>query len=728
MSWRQSHYKLSNMSDEEIYALIDSVTSDDDTGSETDGDFDDDEDDVVDSEKNCRHDLADIDDPSEPTASSLRKLSTFAETSTSTATALSDNTFDIPVATQFATCAEMSTDILNTNGIDNPSEPTASPLRNPSTFAETSTCTGTALSDSTFYKPVACAEQFKMRKRKVVSELQEEEGGPTISTCGQFSDAINIKDIKNTSLEFKKMVWRKRNLQLHVNELVFHGVKEMPAELKELKTPYDCFRYFVTDDLLQFLAEQMNLYARQGNIKTRFTTNGIELRKFIGILFFMSVYRYPNVRSYWGKHSFEAVRQAMTCRRFEEMRKFLHFNDNAGAVARGAHGYDALYKLRPLVTHFNERFGSVPMRQRLVVDEQMCGTKMGGNPTRQYMPKKPHKWGTKVFALCDDGGFSYSFEIYSGAGDNVILENTPDLGAASNVVVRLSKKIPDNINHIVYFDNFYTSLGLLTYLRSRGIYSLGTVRENRVPNIKLSTEAELTQRKAERGYSEEYVGTAYGIDISSVLWRDTKTVRLLSTYIGVKPFLSKKTDLQPQKAKRWDAKTKQRKEIDCPFIITEYNQHMGGVDIMDGLIGRYHIRMKTRKWTNRLFFHLLDMAMVNAYILYHRLQRERTQLPNFRTAVAESLCLAGVAQGKRSVGRPVLQSPILPKPKRAYIPTDDVRYDNIGHWCAFHDRSGKKTCKFPGCKSETQAYCTKCNLNLCNSPAKTCFLAFHQRK
>lgn len=72
------------------------------------------------------------------------------------------------------------------------------------------------------------------------------------------------------------------------------------------------------------------------------------------------------------------------------------------------------------------------------------------NPTHQYMPNKPHKWGTKLFNLCDTSGFSYAFEIYSGAGDNVIPENTPDLGAASNVVVRLSKWIPDHQNHIIY--------------------------------------------------------------------------------------------------------------------------------------------------------------------------------------------------------------------------------------------------------------------------------------
>lgn len=58
----------------------------------------------------------------------------------------------------------------------------------------------------------------------------------------------------------------------------------------------------------------------------------------------------------------------------------------------------------------------------------------------------------------------------------------------------------------------------------------------------------------------------------------------------------------------------------------------------------------------------------------------------------------------------------------------DLRFDNIDHWCIFLNRTGKRTCKLPGCKSDTQAYCMKCKLNLCNSRVKSCFLTFHKRQ
>lgn len=572
------------------------------------------------------------------------------------------------------------------------------------------------------------SQPFRRQKRSLTPEVTEEDGGPAVAVGGVTGDVVAMK---NDSSQFKSIVWESKHLQLHVNEVVFRGQKQFPEEIKKLATPYECFRYFVDYTMVDHLVEQTNLYARQKDIRTNFIIQSDDIRKFVGILLYMSVYRYPNVRSYWGKHSFEPIRQAMPMLRFESIRRYLHYNDNSVAVERGNPGYDPLHKVRPLVKHFNGRFLSVPMPSRLCIDEQMCATKMTGSNLRQYMPNKPHKWGFKFFCLCDTSGFSYSFEIYTGAGDNIVLDDTPDLGAASNVVVRLSKHIPNFVNHILYFDNFYTSLGVLTYLRSRGIYSLGTVRRNRVPNCKLSADTDLQKKKAVRGYSEEFVGNAYGIDITSVLWNDTKPVRLLSTYVGVKPLASRNDSVQSQKVRRWDRQKRVYNEIDCPQIIKDYNRHMGGVDLMDGLLGRYRIHMKTRKWSNRIFYHLIDVAVINAYLLYHRIHphKEKIELPMFRTQVAESLCLCGMASVKRPVGRPSSSPKTAARaPKRAYLPTEDIRYDQMGHWCVFRDRTGKKQCKFPKCTSETQAYCIKCDLSLCNSTTKTCFYDFHNKQ
>lgn len=65
----------------------------------------------------------------------------------------------------------------------------------------------------------------------------------------------------------------------------------------------------------------------------------------------------------------------------------------------------------------------------------------------------------------------------------------------------------------------------------------------------------------------EFVGNSYGVDISTVQWKDTKNVRLASTCVGVLPFLSSVPEKPPSKAVRYDRKNKRYLELDCPHII-----------------------------------------------------------------------------------------------------------------------------------------------------------------
>lgn len=181
---------------------------------------------------------------------------------------------------------------------------------------------------------------------------------------------------------------------------------------------------------------------------------------------------------------FRNISDCMSRNKFDAIKKWLSFNDESERIRKGQDGYDSLFRLRKLATHFNARFNSIPKNARLSVDEQMCSTKMVHH-LRQYLPDKPHKWGVKFFVLCDSNGYSYVFEIYTGARhDDIILPDTPNIGVTGNVVIRLTQTVPDFINHIIYFDNFYTSLPLQVYLRARGIFAVGTIRSNRIPNCK----------------------------------------------------------------------------------------------------------------------------------------------------------------------------------------------------------------------------------------------------
>lgn len=167
----------------------------------------------------------------------------------------------------------------------------------------------------------------------------------------------------------------------------------------------------------------------------------------------------------------------------------------------------------------------------MCVDEQICSTK-ARITMKRYNPKKPHKWGYKIYVLCGVTGFAYKFEIEIRV-ENIVLPREPDLSASSIVVMRMARDIPKYQNYKLYFDNYFTSLPLLGHLAKEGILSLGTVRRNRIPNCKLPTDKEVS--KKERGYSKEFVADVDGIDISNVIWKDNKVVTMVSTFVGEIP-------------------------------------------------------------------------------------------------------------------------------------------------------------------------------------------------
>ncbi|CAG4981874.1 unnamed protein product [Colias eurytheme] len=93
------------------------------------------------------------------------------------------------------------------------------------------------------------------------------------------------------------------------------------------------------------------------------------------------------------------------------------------------------------------------------------------------------------------------------------------------------------------------------------------------------------KKSVPRGSYEERVSMLDGIDMSCVVWKDNKVVTLLSTYA-----------LPVTKVNRYDKAKREKIDITCPFIVQEYNKHMGGVDLMDSYLGRNHITLRSKKY------------------------------------------------------------------------------------------------------------------------------------
>ncbi|KDR07490.1 PiggyBac transposable element-derived protein 4 [Zootermopsis nevadensis] len=66
--------------------------------------------------------------------------------------------------------------------------------------------------------------------------------------------------------------------------------------------------------------------------------------------------------------------------------------------------------------------------------------------------------------------------------------------------------------------------------------------------------------------------------------------------------------------------------ISCPEIVKQYNANMRFVDKADMLKSLYEIDRKSQKWWLRIFWHFLDVSVVNAFILYKKRSLEARTL------------------------------------------------------------------------------------------------------
>lgn len=515
----------------------------------------------------------------------------------------------------------------------------------------------------------------------------------------------------------RHVVWRSQDPSLHeTSVLAFTGEEYRCAS--ELHQPIKYFRDLIDDDIFELLRSETQRYAIQRNIDSNFALTKNELEQFLGMTFMMSISKLPRLRMYWSPATrCNKVADIMQLKRFEEIKRNFHCVDNE---SRPATCNDKLFKIRPVYDKLKNKFNDITPTEMISIDEQVVPFK-GRSPLRTYNPKKPKKWGYKIFVCSGSNGLIFDFEIFTGSID--VCPDQPDIGASGNIVLRLLQHIPRDAGYKIYVDNWFTSLNLQSVLWKQGIGCLGTVRANRLRGCTMPTDSEM--KKEERGFAAVQTGVHDGVHMNVVKWMDNRGVLLLSTYAGVNP---------TSEVKRWDKKTRSEVCISCPSIVNLYNQFMGGVDLLDSLIALYRCPIRSKKPYLRLLFHFFDMAIVQSWLMYMRdadglgtQKKERLPLLAFKCDIADILMNQGKAATVKR-GRPSRELEVQLESKRrrgssAHVPSLNIRTDNVGHWPVFKEHKGR--CKIPNCTGIPKVSCSKCGVYLCFVPNRNCFYRFH---
>ncbi|XP_036412767.1 piggyBac transposable element-derived protein 3-like [Colossoma macropomum] len=511
---------------------------------------------------------------------------------------------------------------------------------------------------------------------------------------------------QNTTIQGKKeFSWRKKPFE--TPECTFKGQSVTPPE--NLHTPLEYFRKFITQEMLQLLMEQTNLYSVQKSESHRNVNTTVkELEILIGLYLRMGLCQLPGNRAYWENDTrCPMVADNMSRNRFQTLLSCLHFTDNTDLSNRQEE--DKCWKIRPWLNMFRRQCLDITPEEHNSIDEQMVPFRGTYSPIRQYVKGKPHPWGLKIWGRCSSSGILCDFVVYQGGTGKKTL-----LGMGGDVVVKLCETLPSNQNYKVFADNFFSSAPLVLKLLQREIYFVGTLRSNRLAGCQLEDEKDL----AKRGRGSFDVRVEKEESIAIVKWYDNRSVTLISSYCAIEP---------QDKVRRWSKSGKAFVEVNRPHIVNEYNTFMGGIDLLDACVARYKYHMRSRRWYLYLFWQTIMLGLVNAWLIYRRdcrllgIQKPLKQR-SFQAEVATSLILVQSQRGRPSRNAtPPPPPPPPPKRVRVGVP-DDVRIDQVAHWPVKCDKRGRcKVCKV----NATTTLCEKCDVRLCFTEERNCFKRYH---
>lgn len=413
-----------------------------------------------------------------------------------------------------------------------------------------------------------------------------------------------------------------QGIEHHPNQHIgFHEVCGPSRTIRHLQQPLEFFMLFMTTEIIQMIVEQTNLYCRQshgGNSPAGWTdVTYQEMLAFFGVVIAMGLVKLPDINDYWATKGINHIPwfpSILSRKRFQQITRYFHCVDNNDTPARDHPNYK-LFKVNWIIDKLNNTFREyyVPA-QNLSVAEQMIGTKCRVS-FLQYMPKKPKKFGIKLWVLCEAlSGYCLQYQIYTGKINNQV---EVDLGY--RVVFDLLRYYL-NRGYRVFFDNYYTSVKLVADLAAQQTFSCGTVRINRK-----NLPADFTTLKLKKGEAKFWKSDV----ITAVLWQDKRTVTLLSSFIS--------NDIIDIPLRRGEETA-----ITKPKIICEYNKYMNGVDKCDQYLNYYTIGRKARKWWKKVFFRMMEQSIINSMVLflYGRPELVRKSSPTSFTGMhwCTSLC------------------------------------------------------------------------------------------
>ena len=406
-----------------------------------------------------------------------------------------------------------------------------------------------------------------------------------------------------------------------------------------------------------------------------------EIKVVLGLCILMGVVKKPVIKLYWSTKAMMATpfySEALPRDRFLQILSNMHFANNADDD-----GNDRLFKIRhvveTIISNFRETFTPY---QNIATDESLL--KFHGRlGFKRYNPYKKARFGIKVYKVCQSSGpaagYTWNMKIYCGQ------DRTYDrLPASTKVVLDLNNQLLGK-GYNIYLDNWYSRPGLFVQLLQAETNVCGTVRLNRK-----GMPSNFSKKKLKRGEIAFYSSTN---GLLALKWQDKKEVEILSSMHTAEMVNTQK-------------KHRNGQDIAKPQCVLSYNEGMGGVDRSDQQAKPYQCVRKCVKWYKKLFFYVLDMCIVNSYLLHVELTGTRLTLLDFRLKLVAALLESSALPAYHRRGRlRSLDSParLLGRHFPSYVPATEAK-ERLQRRCA--------VCSSKGNQKNTRYQCEICSVSL----------------
>lgn len=171
-------------------------------------------------------------------------------------------------------------------------------------------------------------------------------------------------------------------------------------------------------------------------------------------------------------------------------------------------------------------------------------------------------------------------------------------------------------------------------------------------------------------------------------------------------------------------KLKNGQEVVKPQIIIDYNHTMGGVDRSDQELSYYEtIRKQQKKYYKKIFRHLMDKALFNAFVIYKKISKNsKKSFLDFRLEIIEEIFEKNLQHPSRQNQGEANISRLVDRHFISHIPPNPIKKEPRRRCvvcCSKMDKNGKKV------RKETRTWCNDCNVGLCMEP---CFKIYHTQK